>query len=772
MLSAVLVAAVAAGGTWLAISPSSPLKGSESTTTSAPEGEEPPGGDDPVALDVLGPGVAQPAVTGWFDLGDPIELASGTVGPEGGVIVAPDGLLIEVPPGAHPGPVGYEIRAQEILGHDFGGGLNPVSMMYTVDNGGGYADDAIWVEVPAAVPDGGFAMGFLYDPATGGLEALPLVGVDAGKVVVVTSHFSQFFVHGIDPVALTAIVAAQTAGDTLSGLGPTMLVATRFRPGVDDWPFTNYGSYVSPGGHCAGQALSAMWYFTEQAARGRPSLHKAFDNDGLGPTARWQDDRNGYRLASAVQIDYSWHIEAWSDLFQRWLQKWRLEAPVTIEQDIDLWQFAAFVTAMTITGEPQYVSIARLDEAGERRGHAMVVYGADTRGLWVADPNYPGRFRRIPWDAATSTLGPYFSGPNAADLGRRYDAITLLGKTSQVDWSRLGLRFTQLNLGVAGDDVFPGYTLMVLEPTGAGPGRWVLLDDGYTTTAEAILIGVSTSAAGPQIRITQCLDTDRSCPQPVRRMVGVELEEGENTIELYLEALADGDRWRYLDFARVEVHRAPALDVTVIPATQAVGPGEDASFTIEVANLGTKAFKSVEVEVGPGGWCRKFISGLPGVSTHRYDCTLTPPPDPGSYEYSVTASGGSPITGLVITRTVYTLIEVGEASVPPGEVSGYCGDICDIHTRLLDTMAREYELGQWIRLCAGGLLAPDDPECTDGVFREAQRAERYRLDQLADAIREEQWAFDEEYSITWDERMQCLCRCLPEIYTYCPADPG
>ncbi|MBK7303284.1 MAG: hypothetical protein IPI90_08535 [Saprospiraceae bacterium] len=34
-----------------------------------------------------------------------------------------------------------------------------------------------------------------------------------------------------------------------------------FRPGIDDWEYPNQGSYIDLEGHCAGQSLTAMWYY-------------------------------------------------------------------------------------------------------------------------------------------------------------------------------------------------------------------------------------------------------------------------------------------------------------------------------------------------------------------------------------------------------------------------------------------------------------------------------------------------------------------------------
>ena len=121
--------------------------------------------------------------------------------------------------------------------------------MITVDNGGGYSDELMYVKVPVKVPEGYFAMGFLYDEKTKQLEGMPLVASDANSITVATRHFSSFFISMIEKALLKK--------DIDSG----------FCPGIDDWQFTNYGSYIAPGGHCEGQSLSAMWYYCTQSRR-------------------------------------------------------------------------------------------------------------------------------------------------------------------------------------------------------------------------------------------------------------------------------------------------------------------------------------------------------------------------------------------------------------------------------------------------------------------------------------------------------------------------
>jgi hypothetical protein len=96
--------------------------------------------------------------------------------------------------------------------------------MIYVDNGGVESNELMYIRVPVTVPAGDFAMGFIYDATTKQLEGMPLIATDPDSIIVGTRHFSNFFISMISETLLNT--------DIDSG----------FRPGVDDWQFTNYGS--------------------------------------------------------------------------------------------------------------------------------------------------------------------------------------------------------------------------------------------------------------------------------------------------------------------------------------------------------------------------------------------------------------------------------------------------------------------------------------------------------------------------------------------------
>jgi hypothetical protein len=76
----------------------------------------------------------------------------------------------------------------------------------------------------------------------------------------------------------------------------------------------------------------------------------------------------------------------------------------------------------------------------------MIVYRLDTKGLAIADPNYPGSLeRRVEY--ADGKFSPYNSGANADEIaagnGKAYESIQYFAKTAMVDWRILAQRWEE-----------------------------------------------------------------------------------------------------------------------------------------------------------------------------------------------------------------------------------------------------------------------------------------------------------------------------------------
>lgn len=418
--------------------------------------------------------VAQTAgsTDGPLTLGARREVLVADVGPGGGSLIvdAPgdplDGLTIDIPSGAYPGGTTVEVRARPIKGHDFGPHFNPASPLIEVEAGEGLAEDFVTVRVPVEIAPDAFGMAFAYEAADGALEGLTHLDSGPGGVRFASRHLSRELV-------VSTVSLERLDGD----------ISTGFEHGVDDWQIRNYGTILSPKGHCAGQSLAAMYYFIEQLGPPLYGQHDNFDHPFPPDTPTLSDDdEEVLRLVSVVQRTIGW--EAAARLYWKAFEQ-VVEAPGV---------YNAFAYSMLLTGNPQYVGIYN-DDGG---GHALIVYGKRGDSLLVSDPNYPiwaeggEDDRTIDYDPDLEVFDPYYSGPNAGDLGKAYGDITYFGYRDLIDWDTLGAFWAELEAGVIGDDHFPPYRLMVRE---AGSDVEAELWNNHEATGSEITVRVEAEFA-------------------------------------------------------------------------------------------------------------------------------------------------------------------------------------------------------------------------------------------------------------------------------------
>ncbi len=421
-----------------------------------------------------------------------------------------------------------------------------------MDNGGEYAAAPILVTVPVAIPAGSFAMGvYLHDDGT--LESMPLVDESPASITVATRHFSSFFI--------TVIAEAALPKD----------IGTGSRTGEDDIQTPNYGSYIEPGGHCAGQALAELWYFEERTSAGGPQLNGLLGTTGRDETPTfWEDDRMAYRLASMVSRDLDWLTLSG-----------RIELALE-KAKVDRFQWNAFRYAMLVTGQPQFVGLSEGDEPG---GHVIVAYAATETGLWVADPNDPGKLRDIPWNAGSASFDAYQSGASAKSSKHHYDKIAFYGKTPLVDWEQIGRRWAEAEAGTIGDSEFPGSTLNVAVMGPDGVATWQPLVDGTVLPTAAIRIGYAASPAWQQ-RATVYRGEVKVVDIDANRDAVVGLAPGVNRLGIYLQGKRDNAD-EAVDFVYVTVI-APGASASPIPdePTPTPGPTFDCTATPAPGEIG------------------------------------------------------------------------------------------------------------------------------------------------------------------------------------------
>ena len=179
---------------------------------------------------------------GSITTGQKVEAVTQSVDAAGGTIAISkqgdplDGFVMDIPAQSYSAKSNFKVSYAPITNQTFGNDIKPVSPLITVDNGGAIAEQTGISAYTGQSAAGYFAMGFIYDAKTGHLEGLPLINSDSESVTIGTTHFCDLFLGMIDKALLK--------NDIDSG----------FKPGVDDWQFTNRGSYIAPGGHCAGQS--------------------------------------------------------------------------------------------------------------------------------------------------------------------------------------------------------------------------------------------------------------------------------------------------------------------------------------------------------------------------------------------------------------------------------------------------------------------------------------------------------------------------------------
>jgi len=463
-----------------------------------------------------------PRPTGTLATGQETPLTSETVAASGGSVTVSkpgdplDGLEIQVPSGAYPVPKQFDVSSRPVDGHTFGEYFTPASPLISIDNAGEYSEEFMTVTIPVEVPQDHFAMAFYYDKESGSLEGIPFKSVNEDSITIVTRHFCDIIVSIINNTVLDDLMKSD--------------IDSHFRPGIDDWQFTNRGSYIAKGGHCAGQCLTELWYFCEQPDGQDLTLNRRYDKNGVKPATPdlWQDDSYGYRLASTAQEDINWSS----------FENYFLSDMAGLNDELT---FRAFAYSIQLTGEPQHVGI--YSSAGG--GHAMVCYRIYKNNLYIADPNYPGDTERRT-EYSNGSFKPYNSGANAVEIaagnGKAYETIGYFAKTAAVDWNKLATRWSEFKAGTIGNDRFPQYDIVLVDDQ----DKKEPLVDGYESEHKKLEIEVK---AGFPVTWTiyrngTKLDHDADWKY--------ELEDGNNLIGVAVWGDVNNNpqarKWRYVDF--------------------------------------------------------------------------------------------------------------------------------------------------------------------------------------------------------------------------------
>jgi hypothetical protein len=445
-----------------------------------------------------------------------------------------DGLEISIPKDAHSENTEYKISYAEIKSNGRFKDFNPLTPMIVIENGKVFTKELITLKIPISLPEGHFAMAFYYDKDSNSLEGIPLLSLTENEIVVATKHFSKIVISSIDEKKLMQLKAD-------SG----------FRPGKDDWQFANRGSFIAPGGHCAGQSISAMWYYSEKTLKGEPRLYGRFDNNVNLVNSRsktpnlWMDDSLGYRFASVLQKEINWASEE-QKLFKNF------------SSINDKLTYLAFLYSIHLTGEPQFVGVRR-----EGGGHAMIVYKAEKFKLYVADPNYYGQIREITFDPDIKKFKPYISGANLEEIkkgnGRQYPIIYYYAKTAIIPFDIVKQEWEAVENETIGNERFPEFKISYYDKKDdQEEGEWKDLKDGVKIPKQKDDVVIFTILrAYPLTRLSVfngeklITSVSKKSDQKKLKDIGIKLEKGKTNLGFFVEfGYLDDPKGYYVDFPR------------------------------------------------------------------------------------------------------------------------------------------------------------------------------------------------------------------------------
>jgi hypothetical protein len=516
--------------------------------------------------------------TGKIKTGTTVDVSSTSVGTGGGTVSVDepgtpvDGMEIIIPEYSYASGQTFKISYAKVTGHEFGENFNPISPLITISCDGGYAAELMSVTIPVVIPEGSVAIGFYFDEVTGKLEGIPVESATSNSITLLTRHFLSGNMLSSGSSSLKSKTAETNKGASIiiSSISESVLklktvISSGFKPGVDDWEFVNYGSYIAPYGHCLGQSMTAMWYYFEKKSSDGNLFNKFSDNANL-----WQDNARGYRFSSVIQKDIKDGDLA--EFFWKHIDR---------NQGLDKLKLYSIAGAMLVTGEPQGVNIFR--QTGKNAigipkysGHAVVCYQvAINEGLlYISDPNKPGIGQSI--EFKNNKFEPYIAKQNGNAASDPYPFITWYAKTACIEWNLFENRYAELSdstIGNRAPNTFPAYTIWVKGKVNS------VLKDGLSTNNDTLMCFVECPAAaeGFQVEGKNCISFDLfdTNGTDIRRWTNgkgwVILKPGLNKIGFYMRytnpEVVDPDgsqpdtfidfKWFNINYTKLEISPSP-----------------------------------------------------------------------------------------------------------------------------------------------------------------------------------------------------------------------
>lgn len=614
------------------------------------------------------------------------ELAKGNISSTGGIVTINssgnplNGMTIKVTEGSFSGSKEFIISSAEIKKHNFGEYFNPISPLIKIENGGGYADRIIEVKIPAKVPTGHFPMAFFWDEANGKLEPIPVLDYDATTVTVGTRHFSTSTIMPGKAKKVGGIIQFGQSYSKLiistlseSVINGKPIISSGYKPGTDDWEFVNYGSYIAPGGHCAGQNFTAMWYYFEKKPSNGGLFGKYSDNANL-----WEDNAKGYRFCSTVHDDLVW-VGTVIDFFDKYIDK---------DQTKDRLKWYMIAGAMLVTGEPQGIGIYR--QTGTRpngdpiyAGHDLICYQVSTTDgkLFISDPNKPNIPQQI--EFANDRFKPYIAQQNGQAPSSPYPFVTYYAKTAYIEWDKIGKRWEEMKSGTIGNDKFPAYTLWVNNTGSELTDNFISFTDSLNLMAICPTAEVAYNVDGKKIVLFKAYDeTGINKALYFPNATGmIKLNPGNNKFGFYIYGWREGHKTeppnskyidKFIDFKWINVNYVKPT-ITIEPAEMNGATGTEYTWTAKITGLPKEVSYYIQWDFGEGSAIEKTENAA--EIKHIYEYTGNHTIKATLYESTkklklAEATAKANIAGFEITSVSPTEAKTGDMITVKGKLFG------------------------------------------------------------------------------------------------------
>ena len=460
------------------------------------------------------------------------------------------GLEVRVQAGAYSGSTTWTVTADSTGSLSLPADFSQVGPALVIGNGQGYAGSLIALTVPMRVSATDAVAPFFFDPTSGILEGVPLLARTDSNITFASRHFSASLmaIPGSAPGPSGLRSALRTFGTikmVFIRIPLSKLIGTftsTFRPGQDDWEFTNLGDYQSPTGICEGMSATALYYHYFFRAGGAPQLFGRFDKF---LTNDW-DNVRGVHLAGAVQADYA-TLYSTMKIQQEAIRDIAGRNGESIEALASTW----ILLNLKLNQRPLLVGVH-----GPPGSHAVIAYQATaTAGsvvVGIADPNHPGVGRTLSFQNGVMVplqFQTIATGPEAFFIN-----ATVFGETSETPLTSFNSRWAEFVAGTPGEDRLPNPR--AFEAYDSVTATWSTLPDTLRLASDTLMLRVrcpncplkfTNAVAGPDLIQLAVLDPGGTTQFAAGIFPHVQVSEGTRQFFAQASALAAGAGNAFLD---------------------------------------------------------------------------------------------------------------------------------------------------------------------------------------------------------------------------------